>query len=71
MVNGLIVQAGAPSRAIADDIRVVCSQGLERIKARVDAQLKASKGLDEMTVLHLKDMSANIERFQKRVLTGR
>lgn len=71
MVNGLIVQAGAPSRAIADDIRVVCSQGLVRIKARVDAQLKATQGLDEMTVLHLKDMSANIDRFQKRVLTGR
>jgi hypothetical protein len=71
MVNGLILQAGAPSRAIADDVRVVCSQGLARLKVRFDEQAKNSKGLDEMTVLHLKDMSASIDRFQKRVLTGR
>ncbi len=71
MVNGLIIQAGAPSRAIADDVRVVCSQGLVRLKARFDAQALAGKKLDEMTLLHLKDMSASIDRFQKRVLMGR
>ena len=71
MVNALITQAGAPSRAIADDIRVVCAQGLARLKARFDEQAKNSKGLDEMTVLHLKDLSSNIDRFQKRVVTGR
>jgi hypothetical protein len=71
MVNGLILQAGAPSRAIADDVRVVCSQGLSRLKVRFDDQAMNGKGLDEMTVLHLKDMSASIDRFQKRVLMGR
>ncbi len=71
MVNGLIVQAGAPSRAIADDVRVVCSQGLARLKVRFDEQAKNGKALDEMTLLHLKDMSANIDRFQKRILMGR
>jgi hypothetical protein len=71
MVNALITQAGAPSRAIADDIRAVCSQGLVRLKARFDSQVKSGKGLDEMTLIHLKDLSASIERFQNRVVTGR
>jgi hypothetical protein len=71
MINALIVQAGAPSRAISDDVRMVASQGLVRLKARFDAQIKDSKGLDETTVLHLKDVSGSIGRFQARVVTGR
>ncbi len=71
MVEGLILQAGAPSRAIADDARVVASQGLARLKARFDKQIAASKGLDELTLLHLKDVSQRIARFQNRVVTGR
>lgn len=71
MIDGLVLQAGAPSRAIADDARVVASQGLDRLKARFDKQIANSKGLDELTVLHLKDVSQRIARFQNRVITGR
>jgi hypothetical protein len=71
MIEGLITQAGAPSRQISDDARVVASQGLNRLKERFDKQVANSKGLDELTVLHLKDVSQRIERFQNRVSTGR
>src|SRR6185503_11167904 len=57
MIEALITQAGAPSRQISDDARVVANQGLIRLKARFDQQAANSKGLDELTVLHLKDIS--------------
>ena len=71
MVNGLITQAGAPPRAISDDVRAVCSQGLVRLKSRYDAQIKSGKALDETTMVYLKDTSATIGRFLDRVATGR
>jgi hypothetical protein len=71
MIEGLITQAGAPSRQISDDARVVASQGLVRLKDRFDKQIAAPKGLDELTLLHLKDVSQRIDRFQKRIATGR
>ncbi|HXH61297.1 MAG TPA: zinc-dependent metalloprotease, partial [Fimbriimonadaceae bacterium] len=70
MVEGLITQASAPNGLINDDVRVIAAAGLARLKVRFDKQIATPKGLDEITILHLKDISAQIGRFQKRTMVG-
>ena len=67
MIEGLVTQATARQGMLNDDVRVVASQGLNRLKLRFDQQIAKPKGLDELTLLHLKDVSDRIGRFQKRI----
>ena len=70
MIEGLIMQAQAPGGMISDDVRVIASQGLNRLKLRFDKQIANAKKLDELTVLHLKDISDRIGRYQKRLVVS-
>ncbi|MCH7945860.1 MAG: zinc-dependent metalloprotease, partial [Armatimonadetes bacterium] len=70
MVEGLITQAGARDGYISDDVRMVASQALVGLKKRFDSQASNSGTLDELTVLHLKDVSDRIGRYLKRQVVG-
>ncbi|MCH8977974.1 MAG: zinc-dependent metalloprotease, partial [Armatimonadetes bacterium] len=70
MVEGLIAQAGARDGYVNDDVRMVASRGLVRLKKRFDAQSGKIGGLDELTVLHLKDVSDRIGRYLTRQVVG-
>lgn len=70
-VDGLFVQAGAAQGQVADDVRVLADDTLRRLKARIDTQLKMPKNLDAMTIAHLRDLQASIERFHARQLISR
>jgi hypothetical protein len=65
-VNVLMVQAGAPSGAINDDVREICNDTLRRLSARFGDQLKQPKTLDEMTQVHLRDTKESIDKFLSR-----
>ena len=72
MLSGLMTQAGAPQGAISDDVRIIANDALHRIDGRMVSQLKAPKGLDEITVLHLRDSHDMLQRFFARnVLSSR
>jgi len=72
MLSALMTQAGAPQGAISDDVRVIANDSLRRLDGRMIVQLKATKGLDEITYLHLKDSHDMLQRFFARnVLSSR
>lgn len=70
MIDGLIKQASAPTGAINDDARVAASQGLVRLKKRFDDQVAIPSGLDAATLLHCKEISDRLQRYQERQVTG-
>lgn len=69
--NVLMIQAGAPPMSINEDVREICSDSLKRLSARFAEQLKHPKGLDDMTVIHLRDTRDSIDKFLARDYSGR
>ena len=69
MIDSLVMQASAPGGFVSEDLRTIASQALVRLRTRFVAQAKDSDGLDEMTVLHLKDAADRIDRYLKRIVT--
>lgn len=69
-VNALITQCTAPPGAISDDVRMLGTDALKRLRARAQAQLARREKLDAMTVAHLTDMRDGIDRCLKRQMTG-
>ncbi|MFY9233716.1 MAG: zinc-dependent metalloprotease [Fimbriimonadaceae bacterium] len=65
-LSGLMTQAGASQGAISDDVRVVAVDSLKGLSASIGRQLKQSKKLDRLTVLHLRDSKAAVDRFLSR-----
>lgn len=65
VVNGLITQASAPSGGVPEDVRLLATDHLRRLSAR----LKPGKGADPLTVAHLRDLKATIDRFLARRVT--
>jgi len=65
-LNGLMQQAGAPQGAISEDVRMISSDLLRRLDARIVAQNASSAKLDEMTRIHLRDSHDTIHRFLSR-----
>jgi len=66
LLSGLMLQAGAPEGAINDDVRVIASDALRRLDNRFVAQIHNPKGMDELSVLHLKDSHEMLQRFFSR-----
>ena len=64
-VYALTVQAGAPEGTISDDARIVASDSLTRLAARMQAAEK-QPALDSMTKVYLRDTAATITRFLNR-----
>ena len=64
--NALITQAGAPTGAINDDMRLLATDALRSLSARMGAQFGNSGKLDQLSRLHLQDMKETIDRFLAR-----
>jgi hypothetical protein len=70
ITEALITQAGAPAGLINADAKVVANATLKRLKDRFDAELSNKRSSsNEITKLHLKEMSDSIGRFLSRSLT--
>lgn len=69
-LGALIGQSVASGGTVNEDARVVASQGVRRIGARVKSALGRPGLSDEMTRLHLQDMDGQIDRFLNRVATA-
>jgi hypothetical protein len=69
-VNALTVQAGAAPGGVSEDVRMLASDALRRLSTRFGSQLKQTKGLDGMTVAHLRVTKDMIDRFLARVATA-
>lgn len=65
-INVLEVQAGAPAGAINDDVREICNDSLRRLSTRFGEQTQHPKGLDEMTLVHLRETKESIDKFLSR-----
>ncbi len=61
-----MVQAGAPSGAVNDDVREICNDSLRRLTARFAEQIQHPKGLNDMTLVHLRDTKESIDKFLAR-----
>jgi len=70
VLSGLMLQAGAPSGAINEDVRTVASDGLRRLAVRFDTASK-SPHLDGMSRVHLRDCSEQVRRFLNREAIAR
>ncbi|HEY0867511.1 MAG TPA: hypothetical protein VGE01_09035, partial [Fimbriimonas sp.] len=70
VLNGLMLQAGAPAGAINEDVRTVANDSLRRLAARFDAAQKL-KGLEGMTLVHLRDSAEQTKRFLNRTSVAR
>jgi hypothetical protein len=70
-LNGLMVQAGANHGAVSEDVRMLASDALRRLSARFGKQLQTTKGLDALTVVHLKEAKETTDRFLARQSVGR
>lgn len=66
VVNALITQAGAPAGAIHDDMRLLGTDALRSLSARMGKQLGAAGNLDKLSRLHLADSKETIDRFLAR-----
>lgn len=64
--NALITQAGAAPGGVNEDVRMLASDSLRRLSARIGGQLKRTGGLDAITVVHLRDTKAAMDRFLAR-----
>ncbi|MDR3689198.1 MAG: zinc-dependent metalloprotease [Fimbriimonas sp.] len=69
LLNGLMLQAGAPEGAINDDVRIIANDALKRLDTRLVAQIHQPSGLDELSLLHLKDSHDMLQRFFSRNVT--
>lgn len=65
-VNALIVQASAGQGGVNEDVKMLASDSLRRLSARFGSQLKTSKSLDAMTIVHLRDTKEVMDRFLGR-----
>jgi hypothetical protein len=65
-VNVLMIQAGAPNGAINDDVREICNDSLRRLSTRFGDQIQHEKGLNDMTLVHLKDTKESMDKFLSR-----
>lgn len=70
-IAGLIAQAGSSQGQINTDTRMIANDSLRRLDARYTAQLLTGKGLDDMTLLYLRDTKETIDRFLARQVTGK
>ena len=70
-VNGYMTIAGAPAGMVNEDSRMLANQSLRDLQSRIAVQLKKPAKLDNMTRLHLKDMTETITRFEARSLSAR
>lgn len=66
VLRALMLQAGAPSGGINEDVRTVAFDCLRRLANRFDAALKTKSTLDGMTRVHLSDSADQIHRFLNR-----
>ncbi len=69
-INALMIQSSAPLGSVSNDVRMVASDSLKRLKTRFDGQLKSGAKVDEMTRIHLRDTSDSISRFLSRTVVG-
>jgi hypothetical protein len=65
-ISALITQAGAATGSISEDARMLASDTLRKLAAKMTAQLKNPKGLDSLTVMHLRDSKEQINRYLAR-----
>lgn len=65
-LSGLMAQAGAPQGAISEDVRMISSDVLRRLDARIVGQIGKPQKLDSMTRIHLRDCHETIDRFLRR-----
>jgi hypothetical protein len=65
-VNGLINQAGSAQGAVNTDTRMLANDHLRKLQKRYAQQLSNTKGLDEMSLLDLRDTKELIDRFMAR-----
>lgn len=70
MLNALSTQASAAPGAVSEDVRMIAGDSLRRLNARFTQQLGRSRGLDAMTLAHLRDMKAQSGRFLARSVSG-
>ncbi len=66
LLSGLVTQAGAPQGSVSEDVRIIAGDALRRIDGRMVAQIHNPKGLDEISLLHLKDSHEMLQRFFAR-----
>lgn len=71
VVSGLISQAGSTQGQLNTDTRMIANDSVRRLRNRYAAQLASTKGLDQMTVLYLRDTKEMIDRFLSRQATAR
>jgi len=69
-INALMIQASAPQGSVSNDVRMVASDSLKRLKTRFDQELRTGKKVDSMTRIHLRDTSDSISRFLSRTVVG-
>lgn len=67
-ISALITQAGASPMSVNEDVRMLASDSLRRLSARMGAQLANGSQLDPMTRIHLRDSRELIERFMSRTV---
>jgi hypothetical protein len=65
-LNGLMTQVSAPQGGVNEDVRVLASQNLRQLDARIVARLAKPEKLDTMTKLHLRDAHESVARFFAR-----
>ncbi len=65
-INAMMVQASAPQGSVNEDVRMLASDSLRRLSVRFGTQLKSTKSLDAITVVHLRDTKETIDRFLNR-----
>jgi hypothetical protein len=65
-LRALLSQAGTQSGPLNTDAVLVANQTLNVLQEQIGSQLKSHSKLDQMTVMHLKDMKERIERFKDR-----
>jgi Met-zincin/Domain of unknown function (DUF5117) len=63
---GLMTEATAPQGAIGEDVRMITSDVLRRLDARLKASNLRSAQLDSTTRVHLRDMQETLDRFRSR-----
>lgn len=69
-LNGLMTQAGAPQGAVNEDVRILASQNLRQVDAKIKARLAKPEKLDAMTKLHLRDAHESVVRFFSREIAA-
>jgi hypothetical protein len=69
-INGFITIGGAANGMVNEDARMLSSHTLRSLNGRIKAQLAKPEKLDNMTRIHLREASENIERFLSRTVSA-